>query len=80
MPLDDLVAPMRERLEGLPFHELAFDAAGARDYLLSANWALYLDNYLEGFHIPYLHASLATTLAIGERLPYIGRSATLPPH
>jgi phenylpropionate dioxygenase-like ring-hydroxylating dioxygenase large terminal subunit len=66
MPFDDLVAPMRARLEALPFNELAFDAAGAREYFVSANWALYLDNYLEGFHIPYVHSSLATTLDYGE--------------
>jgi choline monooxygenase len=24
-----------------------------------AHWALYCDNYLEGFHIPFVHASLA---------------------
>jgi len=66
MPFDDLVHPMRARLDGLPFGELVFDAAGARDYMVSANWALYLDNYLEGFHIPYVHSSLATTLDYGE--------------
>jgi choline monooxygenase len=26
-----------------------------------AHWALYCENYLEGFHIPYVHAALATT-------------------
>ena len=66
MPFDELVSPMRARLDGLPFSQLAFDAAGARDYLVNANWALYIDNYLEGFHIPYVHSSLATTLDYGE--------------
>ena len=32
--------------------------ARAREYVVRANWALYIDNYLEGFHIPYIHASL----------------------
>src|SRR5947199_5566068 len=66
MPFDDMSAPLRERLTRLPFGRLAFDAAGVRAYLVNANWALYLDNYLEGFHIPYVHSSLATTLDYGE--------------
>jgi len=66
MPFDELVSPMRTRLETLPFRELVYDAGGARDYFVNANWALYLDNYLEGFHIPYVHSSLATTLDYGE--------------
>jgi choline monooxygenase len=77
MPFDDLVSPMRARLETFPFHELAFEAAGARDYLVSANWALYLDNYLEGFHIPYVHSSLATTLDYGEYAVELERFSVL---
>ena len=29
-----------------------------RDYDVNAHWALYCENYLEGFHIPYVHRSL----------------------
>jgi choline monooxygenase len=58
--------PVVQRLGHLPFAELTFDASTARDYLVNANWALYVDNYLEGFHIPYVHSSLATTLDYGE--------------
>src|SRR5688572_4126374 len=60
-----LVGPMRERLSWAPFGQLALDPARARDYLVNANWALYVDNYLEGFHIPYVHHSLAATLDYG---------------
>jgi len=77
MPFDELVSPMRARLDGLPFNEVAFDAAGARDYLVNANWALYLDNYLEGFHIPYVHSSLATTLDYGEYSVELARFSVL---
>jgi choline monooxygenase len=62
----DVAGPMTARLAGLPFDRLVFDAAGARDYLVNANWALYIDNYLEGFHIPYVHNSLAGVLDYGE--------------
>ena len=65
-PFAELVAPLRARVGHLPFRELVHDAAGTRDYLVNANWALYIDNYLEGFHIPYVHSSLADTLDYGE--------------
>ena len=29
-----------------------------REYEVEAHWALYCENYLEGFHIPYVHHSL----------------------
>ena len=77
MRFDELVSPMRPRLETLPFRELVYDAAGARDYFVNANWALYLDNYLEGFHIPYVHSSLATTLDYGEYAVELERYSVL---
>jgi choline monooxygenase len=66
MNIAEIFMPLVKRLHHLPFSELTFDTAGARDYLVNANWALYVDNYLEGFHIPYVHSSLATTLDYGE--------------
>ena len=77
MTFEEAVTPMRERLAGLPFSSLVHDAAGARDYLVNANWALYVDNYLEGFHIPYVHSSLAATLDYGEYAVELERYAVL---
>src|SRR4029077_3251966 len=54
------------RIETRPCRELVLSTPGTREYFVNANWALYLDNYLEGFHIPYVHSSLATTLDYGE--------------
>src|SRR5438552_8152569 len=77
MPFDDVATPVRSRLASLPFANLAFDAAAARDYLVEANWALYVDNYLEGFHIPYVHSSLAATLDYGAYAVELERYAVL---
>lgn len=62
----ELVEPMRARLSWLPLHEFQLDASRSRDYLVQANWALYCDNYLEGFHIPYVHADLTGALDYGQ--------------
>lgn len=77
MPFDDVAAPVRSRLAGLPFADLVYDASAARDYLVDANWALYIDNYLEGFHIPYVHSSLATTPDYGAYAVELERYAVL---
>src|SRR5438046_2252626 len=77
MPFNDVVGAMRARLAGLPFARLVYDAGGARDYPVSANWALYVDNYLEGFHIPYVHSSLAEVLDYGAYAVELERYAVL---
>lgn len=65
-PLLETIAAMRDRCAGLPVGEAVFDATRAREYQVRANWALYCDNYLEGFHIPYIHAGLAEVLDYGS--------------
>ena len=61
-PFDGIVADVRRRCGFLPFDRAVFDPARSREYLVQANWALYCDNYLEGFHIPYVHAGLAQAI------------------
>jgi len=66
VPFETLVAEMDKRAGHLPLAEARFDPSRSRDYLVRANWALYCDNYLEGFHLPYVHAGLATALDYGR--------------
>lgn len=42
-----------ERLEGMQ-HNPSRD----REFIVHAHWMLYVENYLEGFHIPFVHAGL----------------------
>lgn len=65
LAFDDWVAPMRERLDGLPIDDGKLDASRSRDYLVACNWALYCENYLEGFHIPFVHAGLHQAIDYG---------------
>ena len=59
-PLEDLLAPIRERIGWLPFDRLR--PADGRDYDVPAHFALYCDNYLEGFHIPFVHPALVQAI------------------
>jgi len=58
----ELIADVARRLGHLPLAEYRPDETRSRDFLVQANWALYVDNYLEGFHVPYVHPSLAKAL------------------
>lgn len=65
-PLEDLVAEMEARVGWLPVEDYRLDPGRGREYLVEANWALYVDNYLEGFHIPYVHPALAEAVDYGR--------------
>jgi len=49
---------MQKRIDWLPIDKLVFDASRSNDFYIKANWALYCENYLEGFHIPFVHPGL----------------------
>ncbi|MCB0336080.1 MAG: Rieske 2Fe-2S domain-containing protein [Bdellovibrionales bacterium] len=55
--------PVFDRIGFLPLSEFKYDESRSRDYLVQAHWALYCDNYLEGFHIPYIHADLNAAIS-----------------
>jgi choline monooxygenase len=57
---------MDERVGFLPLHQFRQDTSLSKEYLVHANWALYCDNYLEGFHIPFVHKDLNEALDYGE--------------
>ncbi len=65
---------MIDRLHWLPLEEFHFRHDLSNDYEVDANWALYCENYLEGFHIPFIHGSLNDVIDYGtyttELFPY----------
>jgi choline monooxygenase len=58
----EAVLPIIERVGFLPVDTLRFEQEGTQEYNVKANWALYCDNYLEGFHIPFVHPALNQAL------------------
>jgi len=49
---------MDDRIGFLPISDFRFMPKKSRDYEVKAHWALYCNNYLEGFHIPCVHKAL----------------------
>jgi len=61
-PFERWTAALGRRMGWMPLDDLRLDAERSREYEVAANWALYCDNYLEGFHIPFVHAALNASL------------------
>lgn len=53
---------MKKRMAWYPLEELTFSKERSRSFHVKANWALYCENYLEGFHIPFVHQGLNEVL------------------
>ena len=49
-----------------PFEQLDKAANFENEYTIPCNWALYCENYLEGFHIPFVHPGLNEALSNDE--------------
>jgi choline monooxygenase len=58
-PAQDFLGDVMARTGALGPERYVHDPAGDRDYEIAAHWALYVENYLEGFHIPFVHPGLA---------------------
>lgn len=62
LPFADMLEGWAERLAWLPLATWRHDPARDRDFTVAAHWALYVENYLEGLHIPHVHAGLQAAL------------------
>ncbi|HEX4510585.1 MAG TPA: aromatic ring-hydroxylating dioxygenase subunit alpha [Burkholderiaceae bacterium] len=60
--LEDVLGDVTARLAWLSLSTFTHDPRLARDYEFDAHWALYVENYLEGLHIPFIHPALTRTL------------------
>ena len=59
---ETFISAVNEKMDWLPIEEFTHDPTRHRNYTIQANWALYVDNYLEGFHIPFVHGDLHEVL------------------
>lgn len=60
--IDCWLQPVLRRVDWLPWEQFSFDAERSRDYVFPGNWMLYVENYLDSLHIPFVHPGLNQTL------------------
>ena len=65
LPFTEWIAPLDERVPHALRDALRPAPEESRDYQVEANWMLYCENYLEGFHIPFVHAALNAAIDYG---------------
>src|SRR5579864_2624739 len=56
LPLSAFLENIPEAAAGFEFRGI--ELAERRDYYVNCNWKVYVDNYLEGYHIPIVHPGL----------------------
>ena len=56
LPIETVFAGIRERVAPTVLGSLRF--ARQVDYDVACNWKVYVDNFLEGYHVPYVHPDL----------------------
>ncbi len=77
LPLGDWLNEMQERLAWLPVQQWADDLSRSRSFEFDAHWALYVENYLEGLHIPFVHPALNQTLDMDNYRYELGHASVL---
>ena len=74
---DDFFAEMRQAASGLPLDRMHHDPSRDREFDVAAHWALYVENYLEGFHIPFVHPALNAVVDYGRYETQLHRYANV---
>jgi choline monooxygenase len=82
--LDEDIAPLAERWSAYPLSELRLGAT--RDFVLPANWKLGIENFVERYHLPWVHPGLNGFSGIRysyeilhERFVGVGSTGFVPP-
>ncbi len=66
LPAEAFFGDMIRRVGWLPVDQFVYRPDLSKEYLVDAHWALYCENYLEGFHIPFVHAGLNAVIDYGN--------------
>ncbi|HEY6843945.1 MAG TPA: SRPBCC family protein [Thermoanaerobaculia bacterium] len=56
--LDGSAAPLADFLGDLSSRTFSGSLAARKEWMVNCNWKVYVDNYLEGYHIPIVHPGL----------------------
>ena len=59
---NSFISAVEDRMNFLNIEDFQFDSKLDKTHHLDSNWMLYVDNYLEGFHIPFVHNELNSVL------------------
>jgi choline monooxygenase len=76
-PFDAFFGEVRAACVAMPLDHMRRDASRDRDYEVDENLALYVENYLVGFHIPFVLAGLNAVVDYGNYRTELHRYANV---
>lgn len=60
MSLTELLSGIVEKIKPIDLESMSFSHRD--EYVIDCNWKVYMDNYLEGYHLPHVHPGLSKLL------------------
>ena len=60
--LEKMLTGIREQIAPINLRDMKFERRVS--YVVACNWKVYVDNYLEGYHLPYVHPELCNALEL----------------
>ena len=69
-PLDVWIGDLQERLAGYGLD--SWEVQARKDYDIAANWKLIAENFMEYYHLPWVHPELAKVSRIQDHYRYQG--------
>jgi choline monooxygenase len=60
LPIEEVFASIKENIKPIDLTQMAFHHSD--EYIIDCNWKVYMDNYLEGYHLPHVHPGLSKIL------------------
>jgi choline monooxygenase len=76
-PLETVLDDVGARSAWMPIERFRRLPERDREFEVDAHWALYVENYLEGFHIPFVHAGLNQVVDYGSYASELFRHSNL---
>lgn len=64
--ISNLLGEFHNKMDWFPFSKLFPDNNFDKEFEIDAHWALYVENYLEGFHIPFIHKGLSKEIRLSD--------------
>lgn len=58
VPMENTCGPIQSEILSKGFDLSKMSLIERRDYIIDCNWKVYVDNYLEGYHLPIAHPGL----------------------
>lgn len=70
MPLEEWLGDLSDRLDGYSLE--TWEVQARKDYDIGANWKLVAENFMEYYHLPWVHPELAKVSRIQDHYRYQG--------